>query len=284
MREMTEGFAGDGQPWHEVRVFYWHPGRQQVCVWGVSPFAQGVSEGTISFDSRTAEGVFDVQQFGFDPNKNGGRRKLGLRWTFDGPDMYRDVLLEDTGKGFETLAEWDHFRINPPAAPPRANEVAVPRPSDRMKAFEPLLASTWEGHGKLLWGGEAAGQASRIQTTFEWTPYAEAIYARTLVLTDDGEPTHLLDAYIHHYAGTNSLRCRAFTKSGGVYEGGVTMPAEHSLQLDLKGYEGERVVSYVARFEFEKDGAARHRIWSAEGNERTLLLDIHHRKLEPKED
>jgi len=54
-----------------------------------------------------------------------------------------------------------------------------------------------------------------------------------------------------------------------VLEGGA-------LQFDLKGYEGERVVPYVVRFDFEMDGTLHHRVWSLDGAERTLILDVHH--------
>src|SRR5262249_41160413 len=64
MRVMTDGSGAAGEPWREIRVFYWHPGRKQVCLLGVSPFARGVSEGTIKFDGETADGVFDLYQTG----------------------------------------------------------------------------------------------------------------------------------------------------------------------------------------------------------------------------
>jgi hypothetical protein len=79
IRRVTDGSGAGGEPWREVQVFYWHPGRKQVRLLGVSPFARGVSEGTITFEGETAEGVFDLYQ-------TRGRRKMGLRWTFDGPD------------------------------------------------------------------------------------------------------------------------------------------------------------------------------------------------------
>lgn len=64
----------------------------------------------------------------------------------------------------------------------------------------------------------------------------------------------------------------------------LTVLDDGALQLDLKGYEGDRVVHYVVRLDFEQDGTLRHRLWSVKGTERTLTLDVHHKKLEPKKD
>jgi hypothetical protein len=269
MRVMTDGSGGGGEPWRELQVFYWHPGRKQVCLLGLSPFARGVSEGTIKFEGETADAVFDLYQ-------SGGRRKMGLRWAFDGPDKYHETLLEATGPdGLKPMNEWDHVRSKalPAMRPPTALE--VPKPSERLKVLEPFLGHTWEARGD--W---ATGDAFHVQSTFEWVPYAEGIYARTLALTKDGERMLLLDAYFYHHTGTNAMRCLALSNRGGVYEGDVTVLDGGAMQLDLKGYEGDRVVQHVVRFDFEKDGTLRHRVWSLRGTERTLMLDVHHKKLE----
>jgi ligand-binding sensor domain-containing protein len=36
-RVMTEGSSAAGEPWREVRAFYWQPGRKEICVWGGEP-------------------------------------------------------------------------------------------------------------------------------------------------------------------------------------------------------------------------------------------------------
>ena len=43
MRVMTDGSGAAGEPWRELQVFYWHPGRKQVCLLGLSPFARTTS-------------------------------------------------------------------------------------------------------------------------------------------------------------------------------------------------------------------------------------------------
>src|SRR5262249_49152515 len=155
-----------GDPWRALRVVYWHPGRKQVCLLGLDPFATSVMEGTIKFEGETADGVFDLYQTGV-------RRKMGLRWAFDGPDKYRETLLEATGPaGLKPLVEWEHVRSKTPTEKrPRTVEEA-PKPSKRLKAFEALLGHTWEAKGS--W---AAGDAFHIQSTFEWVPIIDAIYA-----------------------------------------------------------------------------------------------------------
>ena len=249
---------------------YWHPGRKHVRLLGMEPVARGVAEGTINFEGDTADGVLDLHQAG-------GLRKLSLRWAFDGPDRYRDTLLEATGPGvYTTLVELDHVRSKPPATP-RPRTVEGEKPSERLKALEPLLGRTWEAEG-----GWAGGDALHARSTFEWVPLADAIYVRVLAPGKDGE--HLLDAYLYHHTGANVLRCLALSNRGGVYEGDVTALDGGVLQLDLRGYEGDRVVPYVVRFDFEKDGTLHQRVWSLKAAERTLLLDVHHKKLEPKRD
>ena len=270
IRRMTDGSGAAGEPWRALKVLYWHPGRKQVCLLGVEPVARGVAEGTIKFEGDTADGVFDLYQ-------TRGLRKMGLRWTFDGPDKYRDTLLEATGPvGLKPLNELDHIRSKPPATP-RPRTVEGEKPSERLKALEALLGHTWEAKGE--W---ATGDAFHIQSNFEWVPLADAIYVRVLAPSKDGE--HLLDAYVYHHTGANVLRCLALSNRGGVYQGDMTVLDGGALQLNLKGYEGDRVVQHVVRFDFEKDGTLRHRVWSLKGTERTLMLDVHHKKLERKKD
>ncbi len=271
MRVMTDGLDAAGNPWRELEVVYWHPGRKQVCLLSLHPdvptVGRGVSEGTIKFEGQTADAAFDLYQ-------TGNRRKMGLRWAFDGPDKYHETLLEATGPdGLKQINAWDHVRSKSPSATrPRTREDA-PKPSERLKALEPLLGRTWDA--KVVWGG-GTGEAFHIETTFEWIPLANAVYVRSFALRGNGEPIHLLDAYIYYHTGTDRLRCLALSNSGGVYEGDLTVLEGGALQLDLKGYEGDRVVPYVVRFDFEKDGTLHQRIWSPERNERPPMLDVHH--------
>ncbi len=145
MRVMTDGFGADGEPWRELDVMYWHPGREQVRLLhmhrDVPGIGRGVGEGTIKFDSDAAEVVYDLYQPGV-------RRKLGSRWTFDGSDRYHEILSESTGPGgFQPLVEWDRVRVNRRSEPPPPIAEEALTPSKNLKVFEPLLGHTWEAKG-----------------------------------------------------------------------------------------------------------------------------------------
>jgi hypothetical protein len=255
IRRMTDGMGAGGEPWREVQVYYWHPGEKQVRVLGLSPFDAGVSEGTIKFEKDAAEVISDLHQ-------NRASRRMKTKWEFSGPGKYREALLEATGKGdYSPLVEFDHVRTKPPAKP-REFAVGDKKPSDRLKAFIPLLGHTWE----------AKDEDIRAKTTFVWLPLADAIYAR--VEGKDGE--HLLDAYVYHHTGSKVLRCLALSGNGGVYEGDVNA-AEGVIEVDLKGHDGTQAVQNAVRFDFEKDGSVRQRVWSVKGKERTILMDVQHK-------
>lgn len=252
-----------------VEVYYWHPGRKEVCTLSLSSYASGVSEGTVQFEGETAEIVFDHYQ-------TTGRRKLVLRWAFDGRDRYHEALFEALGSTeVGPMSEWNHVRKLPTApSPPAAEE--TPQPLEHLQALASLLGHTWEAEG------DWAGQAFRVQTVFEQVPYVEGIYASTMALSEDGAPVHLFDAYFYHHTGTGALRCLALSSRGGVYEGDLTVLEDGALQLDLQGYEGDQVVPHVVRFDFEQDGTLRQRAWSLAGTDRKLLLDVRHEQVKPQ--
>lgn len=272
LRRMTDGAGAGGETWRAVMVAYHHPGRKQVRLLGLEPVLRGVGEGTIRFIGEAAEADLDLHQ-------TGGRRKLRVNWAFDGPDKFHESLLEATARGGLTpLTEWDQIR-SPPPAPPRPRAVDGAKPSARLKALEPLL-----GHAREASGDWATGDAFHAESTFEWIPLADAIYIRVHAPSKAGEARHLLDAYLYHHTGANALRCLALSDRGGVYEGDLTVLEGGALQLDLNGYEGDRVVPLVVRLDVEPGGALRQRVWSVQGTERTLLLDVRHTKREPKTD
>ena len=256
---------------------YWHPGRKQVSMLtmhgDIPGVGRGVGEGSIKFVGETADGVLDLHQ----PR---GRRKLGLRWVFDGSDKYHDTLLEDSGAGLKPLAEWDFVRIKEPSGvQPGAGEASPPKLAKHLRVFEPLLGHTWVAKVEVK---NNAANAIEILTTLESVPSLEVITARVVAPRKDGEPVHLLDAYFYHHLGTNSLRCLALSNRGGVYEGNWMVLEGGALQIDRKGFEADRVVPLVVRLDFEPDGTLRQRIWSINGPERSLMLDVHHKKVESK--
>lgn len=271
IRRMTDGLDAGGNPWRELRVAYWHPGRREVAWFGLSPYREGLMEGTIRFEGESADAFFDLYQTGV-------LRKMRLRWAFDGPDRYREALLEAAGPdGFMPLAEWEHVRSSARTAKPQSTAPETSGPPSRWKALQPLLGHTWEAQ---IAG--TSGDAFPTRTTFEWIPQVDAIYARVLAPTKAGEAAHLLDAYLYRHTGTGSLRCVALSDRGGVYEGDLNVLEDGAWELDLTGDEGDRALRHAVRFDFEPDGTLRQRVWALEGAERALRLDLRHRKIEPQ--
>lgn len=263
IRRMTTGFDAAGSPWRELRVAFWHPARKQLRFFGMTPVGRGVMEGTIKFERETANATFDLFQ-------SSGRRDMRLRWAFDGPDKYHEKLLEATGPaGIQLLAEWDHVRspnvllANPPL------EIEA-KPSQRLKFFDPVVGSTWEGRSSSV-----SKDASDFESTFEWLPLIETVYAQVRAPDKAGPSKHILDAYFYHHTGTNTLRCLALSHLSGVYEGDVTTLDNGGLQLDLKRYEGDQVVSLLVLLDFDASEGLRTRVWTLDGVERTLSLDVH---------
>ncbi|MCC6677316.1 MAG: hypothetical protein IT436_09240 [Phycisphaerales bacterium] len=271
MRIMTDGFDAAGNPWREMEVVYWQPDRKQVCLLGMSPFRRGISEGTVKFEGDSAR--FDIDLY-----QTGGRRTLRSLWTFDGPDKYHAALLEantPAGPDFAPLAEWDFFRTPPPTPTRLFSVEGATEPSELLKPLKSLLGM-W-----LAKTNAATAGPFNTRATLEWIPLADAIYARVLTPSADGEPTHLLDAYLYHHTGVGALRCLALSSRGVVYEGEITVLEGGALHAELKGYEGNRVVVLVARINFERDGTLRQQVWSTDGADRTLLLDVHHEPIHP---
>lgn len=274
VRTVTPESAPEVNPW-AGEVYYWHPGRGQVChlsLHGDIPgVGRGVSEGTIQFDGETANAVFDLYQ-------PAGSRKMGSRWVFDGRDKYRDTLLEDTGAGLEPMNGWTFIRIAERGkAPSHAGDAARPQLSKEMKAFEQLVGHSWEtqDHGEHPTATESA---LSLRSTYEWVTSLEAVCARLTAPGKQGEPAQKLEAYFYHHVGADVIRCLALSSEGSVYEGDVTVIDGGALQLDLKGYEGDQVVPYLVQLDFERDGSLRNRIWSHQDGERTLRLDVSQQK------
>lgn len=272
LRMVTEGEAADGSPWRALQVVYWHPGRMQIRLLTMHPdvpgVGRGVGDGTISFAGDTLDASLDLYQ-------SRGPRKLRSRSVFEGPDKYHATLLESSGPGgYQPLADWDYFRVDDLTAKTSdIPEGALSLP-DELRLFEPLVGHTWDATGE----GED-GKGPHFQSTFEFVPLAEYVYGRTVDVTGSGLQAHILDMYFYHHVGADALRCLALSGNGGVYEGEVSVPEAGALQIDLNGYEGERIIPYVIRLDFERDGTLRQRIWSSAGSERKLVSDALHKKI-----
>lgn len=275
IRSHTVGTDGSGNPWREMAIYYWHPRLEQIRVLSLHPdipsVGRGIAEGSIEFDGRTLTGKADLYQTRH-PKPN--HRRLAHHWTFDGPDRYREALLEDSGRGYETLVEWDYVRSMERRPPPQPGD-EKPTISENLKPLAALLGQ-WE---QLFDGEVASEQNSRLD--IQWAQYLDLITVRLDVTINDDESDHLYDVYLYHHLGTNSLRCLAMSKSGGVYEGEVVLLPDGALECDLRGFVGDLKNRHVARLDFEGDGTLRRRVWVVADDTRTLTLDARYRKSEP---
>lgn len=272
LRVMTTGSNAANQPWRELQVLYWHPGLRQIRLLALNPYSRSVAEGSVKLDGDTLEGTVEMHQVGV-------RRDLRLRWTFDGPDKFRETLLERVGNAdYNVLVEWDNVRLSTVHPQPSIDGPPPELPA-RYSPIRAFLRQAWVTTTDITVPGVAA-DGRRLRSTFEWIPYAEALYVRITAVSEEGaerDPAHILDAYIYHHTGAGVLRGLALSRTGGVYEGDVIALEEGVLQLDLKGYEGDQTRSYLVQLDPEAAGTARSRIWSVDGDVRTLIHDAHHR-------
>lgn len=274
IRQVASLSNADADPW-AGEVMYWHPGHDRVCVMSmhgdIPGVGRGITEGTMTFEGDSDFCISDLYQ-------PPGRRKIGNRRTFDGPDKYREELLEDGGQGLQPLNSWNFVRVRDRVVT-KVNkpEEASPELPAHLTFFEPLIGREWEAMCESI-GVLASERAVPVVTTFKLIASLEVMFVRVSAPGKDGEATNLMEAYFYHHLGTGKVRCLALSQDGGVYEGDVTMAGERSLQIDLKGYTGERVMPMVVQLDVEADGTLRSRAWSVEGTERTVVMDCRHAK------
>lgn len=286
LRVMTDGQDAGGDPWRELQVVYWHPAMEEVRLLALSPYQNGVAEGTIRLEGDEAEAIFDLYQ-------SRVRRAIKSKWAFEGPDVYQETLLESVGgAAYQPLVEWRIVRDVPRGAvdvvAPGA-EKALPLP-ERLSALEPYVGSTWETR-------VGAKGAVRVRSTFERIPVIDAIYVRVTAtdagVQDEGDQEgrvdqegevearrHILDAYIYHHTGTGSIRCLALSARGGVYEGDVTRLEGGGLGIELAASEIGGGGSLVVRFDPEEGGSVRHRVWSPNEHAGSVVFESRHTRSE----
>ena len=262
LRIVKDGTGAGGEPWRELDVIYWHPGRQRVCLLGFSCYERGVAEAELRFGDETVQ--FDV-----DLHQVQARRTLRSVWTFQGPDTYHVSLLEKKPgplADYTILTEWDFHRRQAPVQPRSLAVDGVNEPSLLLAPLRPLLGS-WESRGDTT-----SADARPLQSTFEWMPLADVIHARVLGPGPAGD-VPLLDLFLYHHTGRGSLRCFAVSNRGSVHEGDVQVMAGGSLQIELQGHDGAQVLAHTVQFDFDAAAAMHCRIWRREGTEQRLELD-----------
>jgi hypothetical protein len=262
LRIVTDGMGAGGDPWRELDVVYWHPGRQRVCLLGFSCYARGVAEAEVTFGEQSVQ--FDTQL-----HQVRALRTLRSVWTLQGPDTYHATLLEKSpgpSTDYELLAEWDWHRCQAPV-PPRSLAVdGAKEPSLLLAPLRPLLGS-WDSRVDA-----ANANAWPLQSTFEWMPLADVIHARVLGAGPAGDAP-LLDVFLYHHTGRGTLRCFAISNRGSVHEGDVRVLDGGSVQIELQGHDGAQALAHTVQLDFDAAGAMHCRIWCSDGAERRLELD-----------
>ena len=269
IRRFTDGKGADGKSWREVVVYYWHPERKQICLLGFSPYANGLSDGTIKFNGKTAEVFADLYQ-------TGTLRKMRLNWTFNGPDKYQEKLSEAVGDNdFQTLVEFEHVRNKKAFERQPAIEDGAELDSkfpEHLQPLAPFVGTVWRSTGRWM------GNAFDIQTTFELIPLVNVLYLRVTTPGENGDSTQLLDGYIYRHTGSNVVRCLALSKDGGLYEGDVSAKENSAIQIDLKGFNEKGTQRHLVRFDLHEDGTIRQRVWNQIEAENELVLDCQHKQ------
>lgn len=273
MRVMTDGESADGSPWRALQVVYWHPVHEQIHVLSMHPdipgIGRGVGEGHMEFAGDTVIAFFEL----FQPR---GPRKLTTSWVFDGPDRYHAALGEAAAGGpYMTLAEWDYSRVSTNTTKRAVIPTDALKLPEELTGFEPLVGGTWNASST-----DVSGDSIHIETSIEYVAVAEYIYLHSVTGTDANATRYELDAYIFHHVGTNALTCLALSNLGGVHEGSVAILEDGAIQMEWKAIEGTQRREQIARFELESGSTLRQRIWSLDGSEGTLILDVRHNRLD----
>lgn len=264
VRGMIDGVGGDGKPWRALQVLYWDASREQMRSLAVSQYREGVAESVVTGEDEQVELITDMYQWT-------DHRKLKSRWTFQGADRYHDELMESTGPdGYFPLASWDWERVALPAVPRVYDVDGVSRPSEKLKVFAPLLDHVWK----------ATVDGREVRTRFQWIPLSNVVCVRIESVTEKGEREALLDAYVFYHSGHSKLWCVALADGGVVREGEVTMGEDGAVDVELKGQDAAQSV----RLDFALDGTVRGRVWSQDGDERALVLDVKHERVEARGD
>lgn len=268
----TYGTDNEGDPWRTLAVYYHDPQQNHIAVFGmhrdIPGIGRGLSEGTISFDGDTAEGVSELRQSARPGTGDGALRNMAVKWSFTGNEHYIDTLLEDAGRGFAAIAEWKRVRSDELTPLPAVAE-ADAKPSGPLSAFAPLAGQTWSSTIERPGADPLA-----IRTTIEWIPYIHAIHARISTPTDAAETTPLLEAFIYQHPAAGTLHALALAADGTVYKGALTVLESGSMQFTM---ESSGSAQFFARIDLN-DNTPHTRIWSGTDTDRTLMLDTQLRK------
>lgn len=262
LRKVAGWASPDGEWGGEV--MYWDSGAARIRVLTMHPdipaVGRGVGSGTTQVRGDVLEGLVELHQ----PR---GRRNLLDRVTFTGPDSYINALLEASGPaGYEPLAEWTFTRRWERGERVQKPDAAAP-PSlpGRLAGLEPFVGRTWD----------AADGARRFRSEVRWAGALEAVLVRTV----DARGVLCLDAYVYRDVQFGEVRCLALTRTGGVYEGRLSLNEGGAVEFEMTGRApGVSAPGLIrARVETRAEGKPRFRVWSgSEPGALECVLDLVH--------
>jgi hypothetical protein len=279
IRALGEGTLTEGDPWRTLAVFYTHPGDRTVRWFGAQSVMRGVAEGTVVFDGDRAEGEFTLHQ-------SAGPRALGLRWTFDGPDQYRDELLDKIPGGFALQNAWTRRRVPSPApneSPAAESRGAKATASEFMRPFEGLLGRAWLRDPPADPAATRPAAAGRLRTAFEYLPHVDVVVGRIDRVAADGTSVHTTDLYLYHHTGARTLRFLALTVEDAgrerVFEGDIGLSADgRALDLRIQEPRANGAATHEASLELPVDDAVRLRVWNSKDRAGPTILDVRYRR------
>lgn len=262
----TQGWGAGGEPWQGIQVLYWHPKDQRIASLGLSPFARGISEGTVRFDGKIGSSEFDLHQ-------TMGLRKMGTVTQVLETDRYHEALNEYTERGLGTLVAFDFVRSADRSPPPRHPGESLLEPSPLYDPIRPLIGRTWRTTAM------SSSKALDLDTSVEWLPYVDAVVATISAVDDDSPDPRLFQIYVFHHTGTDRLECLALSRWGGVWRGTIESTEEGALLISLSELSKEREPSRQLSLHFS---SADEVYSSIEGLRDPAFTDLRHSAL-PKE-
>lgn len=257
----TDGESAGGEPWKELVVYYWDSQQRRIRLLGVSPFAGGISQGTIEFDGDSATTNFTLTQ-------TSGRRVMQARWSFQGDSLYQETLLEKDSSGkFTELVAFQHHRIKRRDDPPAVDAVRHEIP-ESFASIKFLIGKPWNG--------TIEDQQRSFQSSVNWLPIANCIHA-TIKETTNGSSIEFAHAYLYHEHKAKTLRCLIVCANSDTYEGNLSELSTGEVQLKLNGHHNGNSLQLESLIEQIADGSLQQNIQSSATSNASDLLLKHQR-------
>lgn len=225
-----------------VRVFYWHPVEQRLCL---RAFLRGarIVEGPVQRDGYgvLADTVLAAP--------GAADRALVWQWTQEAADHARLWLAEGDARSRVPMTDWRAHRVASEEIRDPSIVDGSPSLPPALRAFTPLVGPRWQA----LRGDEVART-----TRFRAVPFAEIVHARTTTgAGEGGEP----EAELYVYAAPRGVPLQALLllADGTVGEGAVTTMPSGEVRLDLDCHGPRGSGSFQVELEV-RDGLLQQRV------------------------